>query len=58
MRVQFLGREGPPGEGNGSLLQYSCLGEPTDRGARQVTAGQSVRHDSANKQQTTTEVKT
>ena len=22
-----------PGEGNGNLLQYSCLGNPTDRGA-------------------------
>ena len=26
-----------PGEGNGNLLQYSCLGNPTDRGAWQVT---------------------
>ena len=26
-----LGR--PPGEGNGNLLQYSCLGNPMDRGA-------------------------
>ena len=23
----------PPGEGNGNLLQYSCLGNPMDRGA-------------------------
>ena len=23
-----------PGEGNGNLLQYSCLGNPMDRGAR------------------------
>ena len=22
-----------PGEGNGNLLQYSCLGSPMDRGA-------------------------
>ena len=22
-----------PGEGNGNLLQYSCLGNPVDRGA-------------------------
>ena len=22
-----------PGEGNGNLLQYSCLGNPMDRGA-------------------------
>ena len=26
-----------PGEGNGNLLQYSCLGNPMDRGARQAT---------------------
>ena len=23
----------PPGEGNGNPLQYSCLGNPMDRGA-------------------------
>ena len=27
----------PPGEGNGNLLQYSCLGNPMDRGAWQVS---------------------
>ena len=26
-----------PGEGNGYPLQYSCLGNPMDRGAWQVT---------------------
>ena len=26
-----------PGEGNGSPLQYSCLGNPMDRGAWQTT---------------------
>ena len=26
-----------PGEGNGKLLQYSCLGNPMDRGAWQAT---------------------
>ena len=26
-----------PGEGNGNLLQYSCLGNPTDRGAEWAT---------------------
>ena len=27
-----------PGEGNGNPLQYSCLGNPMDGGARQATA--------------------
>ena len=27
-----------PGEGNGNLLQYSCLGNPMDRGAWQATS--------------------
>ena len=26
-----------PGEGNGNPLQYSCLGNPMDRGAQWVT---------------------
>ena len=26
-----------PGEGNGNPLQYFCLGNPMDRGARQAT---------------------
>ena len=26
-----------PGEGNGNSLQYSCLGNPMDRGALQAT---------------------
>ena len=29
--IPGLGRS--PGEGNGDLLQYSCLGNPMDRGA-------------------------
>ena len=33
--VSGLGRR--PGEGNGNPLQYSCLGNPVDRGARQAT---------------------
>ena len=32
--IPGLGR--PPGEGNGSSLQYSCLENPTDRGAWQT----------------------
>ena len=27
-----------PGEGNGNTLQYSCLGNPMDRGAWKATA--------------------
>ena len=33
MQVGFLGQEDPPGERNGNLVQYSCLGNPRDRGA-------------------------
>ena len=33
--IPELGR--PPGEGNGNPLQYSCLGNPMDRGAWQAT---------------------
>jgi len=32
--IPGLGRS--PGEGNGDPLQYSCLGNPMDRGAPQV----------------------
>ena len=36
-----------PGGGNGDILQYSCLGNPVDRGAWQVTVRgiTRVRHD-------------
>ena len=33
----ILGLGKSPGEGNGNLFQYSCLGNPMDRGAWQVT---------------------
>ena len=43
------GLERSPGEGNGSLLRYSCLGNSMDRGARwgrvQSLGLQRVRHD-------------
>ena len=45
-----------PGEGNGNLLQYSCLGNLMDR-AQRATVPQGckrVRHDLAAKQQQTT----
>ena len=35
--VQSLGQEDFPGEGNGCLLQYSCLGKPMDKGAQWAT---------------------
>ena len=35
--VQFLSLEDFPGKGNGNPLQYSCLGNPIDRGAWQAT---------------------
>ena len=43
--VPGLGRS--PGEGNGNPLQYSCLGNPMDRGARWATVHGivRVRHD-------------
>ena len=34
-----------PGEGNANPLQYSCLENPTDRGAWQSMGSQRVRHD-------------
>ena len=42
-----------PGEGSGNPLQYSCLDNPTHRGAWRATVHglQGVRHDSATKQQ-------
>ena len=33
--IPGLGRS--PGEGNGTLLQYPCLGNPVDRGGRWAT---------------------
>ena len=33
----ILGLGRSPGVGNGNLLQYSCLGNPMDRGARWAT---------------------
>ena len=36
--VQSLGQKDSPGGGNGNPLQYSCLKNPTDRGAKRATA--------------------
>ena len=40
-----------PGEGNGNLLQYSCLEDPMDRGAWRATVHgvERVGHDLATK---------
>ena len=38
--VRSLGQEGPPGEGNGNPLQYSCLNS-IDREARWATSMRS-----------------
>ena len=37
LRILIPGSGGFPGEGNGNPLQYSCLENPTDRGAWQAT---------------------
>ena len=37
MQVQSLGQEDPLLGGHGSPLQYSCLGNPIDRGAWRAT---------------------
>ena len=45
--VLSLGREDPPGEGNGNPLQYSCLEKSVDKepGGFQSMGSQRVRHD-------------
>ena len=37
MQGSISGLESSSGEGNGNLLQYSCLGNPIDRGAWWIT---------------------
>ena len=32
-----------PGKGNGNPLQYSCLGNPKDRGASQTTVSRAAK---------------
>ena len=44
-RVQSLGQEDSPGEGNGNPLQYSCLENPMDRGAWSSTVHGSKESD-------------
>ena len=53
------GLETSPGEGNDNPLQYSCLGNPMDRGLWQATVHgvtKRVRHDWVTKQQGATAV--
>ena len=45
------GSGGSSGEGNGNPLQYSCLGNPIDRGAWQVTVYGVTSRSQATKQQ-------
>ena len=42
MQFQSLGQGRSSGEGNGNPLQYSCLGNPIDRGAWQAMRSQRV----------------
>ena len=37
-----------PGEGNGNPLQYSCLKNPTDRGAWQATVHRGLKESDTN----------
>ena len=42
-----------PGEGNGSLLQYSCLENPMDRGAQQAAVHRVAKSQTQLKQLST-----
>ena len=42
-QVQSLGQEDSPGEGNGYLLQYSCLENSMDRGVWRATVHEIVK---------------
>ena len=47
IRIDLAGCMKYTGEGNGNPLQYSCLENPMDKGARwaTVSGSQRVRHD-------------
>ena len=54
MQFPSLGREDPLEKEMANLLQYSCLGNPKDRGAWQATVHggpKRLRHELATKQQ-------
>ena len=42
IRVRALGGEDSPGGGHGNPLQYSCLGNPMDRGAWRATVHRGI----------------
>ena len=44
------GLERSPGEGNANPLQYSCLGNPIDRGAWQATVHEAAKESDTTKQ--------
>ena len=52
MRVQSLGQEKAPGEGDGNPL-HSCLGNPMDRGAQQQTTVHRVTESGMTEQPST-----
>ena len=54
MQAQSLGWEDPPGGGNGNPLQYSCLGNPMDRGALKATVHGVTEESDTTKQLTIT----
>ena len=58
-RVRSLDQERPPKEGNGNPLQYSCLGNPVDRGAGRLRSLwlQRVGHNLVVKQQLQCKIK-
>ena len=43
MQVLSLGQEDSPKEGNGNPLQYSCLGNPTERGHWQAIVHEAAK---------------
>ena len=47
----ILGLGRSPGEGNGNLLQYSCLGNPMVRGAWWATVHRAAKESEMTKQQ-------
>ena len=52
--IWSLGQEDPPEKGNGNVLQYSCLGNPVDRGAWWATVHgghKTVEHNLETEQQ-------